>query len=326
MSKRSFFSDNLIAGRDQSTKSLTEIHKGKDFESEQVLPALITKAASKQTYYTIRFLADRDRTLNAYRAYAYFRWVDDSLDEKISTRAEQIAFLERQQALMNDCYQGARLHDLSAEERILMDLIRSDQESCSGLQSYIRNMMAVMAFDADRRGRLISQHELTEYSRHLSTAVTEALHYFIGHDEPPPRIPTRYLAVTGAHITHMLRDTCEDAAAGYFNIPCEFLESHKITALDVCADAYRQWVKSRVQLARTYFKVGRRYIAQVKNVRCRIAGYAYTARFEVVLDLIERDNYQIRTEYSERKRLRGGVFMGWSLLSMMLKGLVRGKS
>ena len=40
----------------------------------------ITKAASKQTYYTIRFLVDRERVDDAYRAYGYFRWVDDVLD------------------------------------------------------------------------------------------------------------------------------------------------------------------------------------------------------------------------------------------------------
>jgi hypothetical protein len=44
------------------------------------LAASITWAASKQTFYTIRFLADRGRVRDAYRAYAYFRWVDDRLD------------------------------------------------------------------------------------------------------------------------------------------------------------------------------------------------------------------------------------------------------
>ncbi len=46
----------------------------------QYLSPFITKAASKQTYYTIRFLVDRERVADAYRAYAYFRWVDDTLD------------------------------------------------------------------------------------------------------------------------------------------------------------------------------------------------------------------------------------------------------
>jgi phytoene/squalene synthetase len=44
------------------------------------LAAAITSAASRQTYYTVRFLVDRPRRADAYRAYAYFRWVDDVLD------------------------------------------------------------------------------------------------------------------------------------------------------------------------------------------------------------------------------------------------------
>ena len=47
----------------------------------------ITKAASKQTYYTIRFLVDRERVDDAYRAYGYFRWVDDVLDAEFGLKA-----------------------------------------------------------------------------------------------------------------------------------------------------------------------------------------------------------------------------------------------
>ncbi|HXV98896.1 MAG TPA: hypothetical protein VEC93_10780, partial [Anaerolineae bacterium] len=45
--------------------------------SEQMLAASMTRAASKRTYYIVRFLVDRERVPEAYRAYAYFRWVDD---------------------------------------------------------------------------------------------------------------------------------------------------------------------------------------------------------------------------------------------------------
>ena len=47
------------------------------------LAATITKAASKQTYYTIRLFVDRGRVEDAYRAYGYFRWVDDVLDADV---------------------------------------------------------------------------------------------------------------------------------------------------------------------------------------------------------------------------------------------------
>jgi len=264
--------------------------------------------------------------LDALRAYAYFRWVDGYLDEKLSVKSERLAFVERQRALLNCVYQGKVLRDVTAEERILVDLVRSDKEPSSGLQSYIRNMMAVMAFDANRRGRLILQQELTQYSKYLSIAVTEALHYFIGHDGPSPHIPTRYLAVTAAHITHMLRDTVEDVTTGYFNLPYEFLDVRDLDPCDVTSDSYKVWVKNRTQLARTCFKAGKGYLAQVKNLRCRFAGYAYTARFEEVLNAIEHEGYQLRPAYLQRKNLSGGLRMSWSILSILFKGHIRGKS
>jgi phytoene/squalene synthetase len=69
----------------------------------------------------------------------------------------------------------------------------------------------------------------------------------------------------------------------------------------VGSDLYRQWVARRVQLAREYFAAGRRYLAGVENARCRLAGCAYIARFEGVLDAIEREGYRLRNGYSECK-------------------------
>lgn len=281
------------------------------------LAGAITKAASQQTYYTIRFLVDHERVADAYRAYAYFRWVDDRLDGPDSAGPEAIAFASRQQALLESCYRGAPPADLCAEERLLAELVAQDTETNSGLQIYLRQMMAVMVFDVGRRGRLITQAELAEYSRKLATAVTEAMHYFIGHAEPAPRHPARYLAVTAAHITHMLRDTREDVAAGYFNIPREHLQARGITAHDVDSRAYREWVCSRVQLARQYFRAGRQYLAQVRNWRCRLAGHAYAARFEWMLRVIERDYYCLRSEYGQRRSLGAGLWMGWSTLASL---------
>jgi phytoene/squalene synthetase len=179
-------------------------------------------------------------------------------------------------------------------------------------------MMAVMAFDAERRGRLISQEELDRYTRALATGVTEALHYFIGHGCRSPHTSARYLAVTAAHVTHMLRDTLEDVEAGYFNIPREVVESHRIDPRDVGSDAYRRWVQSRVRQARACFQAGRDYLSQVENPRCRLAGYAYTARFEGVLAAIEADGYRLRAAYPERKSLSAGLSMGRSALAQVL--------
>ncbi len=279
----------------------------------------ITRAASTQTYETIRFLVDRDRVSNAYRAYAYFRWVDDFLDARTARVSECLDFLERQQMLVNRAYRGETLYSLSAEEEMLARLIACDTEENSGLHAYIHNLMAVMAFDANRRGRMISQGELTEYTCHLATGVTEALHYFIGHNDTTPQTAERYLAVMGAHITHMLRDTFEDADAGYFNIPCEFLNTYRLDPCDFSSAGYREWVESRVALARRYFETGKHYLAQLKSHRCRFAGYAYITCFERVLDTIERDNYRLRATYPSTKSLRSALNMTYSALSMLAK-------
>jgi hypothetical protein len=285
--------------------------------------ASLTKAASKQTYYTIRFLADRDRVEDAYRAYGYFRWVDDILDHREpqgsrDEAARRITFLERQKSLLEKCLRGQAFPGATTEERMLVALTQPQDEKSSGLQAYLHNMMQVMDFDTRRRGRLISQVELNEYTCWLATAVTEAIHYFIGHDGYTPCDETRYMAVSAAHITHMLRDTFEDAQVGYYNIPHEILDANHIGPLDVQTDAYRAWVKSRVELARDDFKAGKAYFARVENRRCRLACFAYIARFEWLLDTIEREGYRLRHQYSERKSTRIALWIGWLTLSSMI--------
>jgi phytoene/squalene synthetase len=284
------------------------------------LPVFITRMASKQTYHTIRFLVDRERVMDAYRAYAYFRWVDDTLDHKDISPSERLAFVRRQQTLMNSVIQNIYPRNLTPEECFLVDLVQNCPEQESGLHIYLQHMMKVMEFDATRRGRLISQQELDTYSWNLALAVTEAMHYFIGHECYSPHDETRYHAVIGAHITHMLRDTPEDTEAGYFNISREFIETYGIVPHHVESDAYRTWVQHRVQLARNYFSTGRIYLSQVESRRCRVAGYAYMTRFEQVLNLIERDDYHLRRTYPERKGIAIHLQM---IASMLIHGLTR---
>jgi hypothetical protein len=81
---------------------------------------------------------------------------------------------------------------------------------------------------------------------------------------------------------------------------------------------YRAWVKSRVQLARVYFKAGRDYLSQVQNLRCRLAGFAYTARFEWLLDTFEQEGYLLRPQYEERKSFSTGLRMMTSALTSMI--------
>jgi hypothetical protein len=291
------------------------------------LATAITKAASKQTYYTIRFLVDRPLVDDAFRAYAYFRWVDDVLDAVATTgRAAgdaeclvRMQFLGRQKALMDACLQGVAPRDADPHEAMLVDLVRHADRSDRALEAYLRHMMLVMEFDVLRRGRLITQHELDDYTHWLAVAVTEAMHYFIGHGAASPADETRYLAVSGAHIVHMLRDTYADVDAGYFNVPREVLEASSIGPANVQCDAYRAWVSDRVRLARTYLDAGKDYFARVQSQRHRLAGIAYIARFEWLIDTLEREDFRLRREYPERRSAATGVLMGRSMVSSLAR-------
>lgn len=290
-----------------------------------VLAAKITKASSKQTFYTILLFADRKRRADAYRAYAYFRWVDDKLDFPELNQSEKISFMWRQREIMQQSCQGIRPASLTPEEEMLFDLVQNNVGDDAGLCSYLDNMMAVMEFDLRRRGRAVSQEDLEAYSHNLAVAVQDALFFFIGHDDPTPQMPGRYHAVTAAHITHLLRDTYEDIEVEYYNIPLELVQKNQVTPQNPESEGYREWVRSRAGLARQYFETGREYIGEVKNLRCRLAGFAYAARFEWVLGAIERDDYRLRRDYSQRKSFFAAVQIFWSTFVSMLKSTLKFK-
>ena len=121
----------------------------------------------------------------------------------------------------------------------------------------------------------------------------------------------------------MLRDAIEDTENGYFNIPRDYLEARGLSPLDINSVDYQDWVRSRVQLARKLFAGGKANLAQVENARCRLAGYAYIARFEVILDAIERDGYTLRAAYPERKSKSSALKMGASAFSQVMKAPTR---
>ena len=185
----------------------------------------ITWKGSKQTYFTGRLVIDRDLVDDFYRAYAYFRWIDDIIDVVSTSDEERRDFISRQKELIDKLYNHDKLADLVAEEEILTDLIGNDRWEHSGLRSFICNMFAIIEFDAYRMGRTISEEELNRYTDQLSISVTDGIQYFIANGYEYPDGDDRYSAALGAHITHLLRDAVPDTADGFINIPADYLEN-----------------------------------------------------------------------------------------------------
>jgi phytoene/squalene synthetase len=279
----------------------------------------ITRAGSIQTYYTARLMVDKDLVDDFFRAYAYFRWIDDVIDVAAESDQERIDFTINQHRLIDDLYSGKPVNDLAPQENILHDLISNDRGENSGLQSFIRNMFAIIEFDAHRKDRLISAEELDWYVSTLGKSVTDGLLYFIGNGTAYPPNGNRYQAGIAAHISHLLRDTFQDNQDGFFNIPGEYLEQVSLNPGDVDQPAYREWVQGRVAAARSLFSEGKIYLDELKVLRCKIVGYWYCARFEVVLDTIESDGYIIRSEYHERRQIGTWVKILWLGISLSVK-------
>jgi phytoene/squalene synthetase len=209
-------------------------------DATAVLARSITRASSKQAYYTARLLVD-----DFYRAYAYFRWADDIIDVSSQSNDYRISFIKRQRVLIDCLYRNERLDDLTPEEEII-----------------------------------------------------------------------------AAHITHLLRDMLLDTSDGFINIPREYLETHGISPESVDIPPLRAWVQNRVEQARQYFREGKRYLDALDVLRCRIAGYWYCARFEGILNTIERDGYILRTEYNERHNFSTLFRIAWLGASVTVRHIV----
>lgn len=292
-------------------------------DSSAVLARSITRSGSIQTYVTAWMMVDRDLVDDFFRAYAYFRWIDDVIDISSSSDNERIRFISKQRELIDSLYQNKLLQTLSEEEEMLRDLIKHDRGDNSGLQSFIRNMFAIIEFDSYRKGRLISYDELDWYVNTLGKSVTDGLLYFIGNDNSYPDMDNRYEAGIAAHITHLLRDMHQDVADGFINIPKEYLETNSISHNQMDHHAYKDWVRGRVNLAREYFVSGKHYLNGLESLRSKIAGYWYCARFEVVLDTIENDGYSLREEYRERRRISTWLKMIWLGIYLTSQHLIR---
>ncbi|NIO72053.1 MAG: hypothetical protein GTO14_14525, partial [Anaerolineales bacterium] len=92
-------------------------------------------------------MVDKDLVDDCYRAYAYFRWADDIIDISSQSSDERISFIRRQRELIDRLYRNERPDDLTPEEEIVADLISHDRGENSGLQSFIRNFLAILEFD-----------------------------------------------------------------------------------------------------------------------------------------------------------------------------------
>jgi len=283
----------------------------------------ITHRSSKQTFFTIKLLVDEKLRDDCYRAYDYFRWVDDMVDVVYQDNNQKIEFVERQIFIADALYAGNRSFKLTEEETMLADLIKNDAGSAGLLKSYIYNFLVIIKFDAIRHGNWINTKQLEWYASTLGKAVTDGIQYFVCNGYPYRDSKNRYLAATAAHITHMLRDTKEDLKEGYYNYYAPEMEEQYLFKMEIMDGPDKDWIRSRVNLARRYFNDGKIYLDSLDALRCKIVGYLYCMRFERILDIIEEDGFQLRERYPSEAKGAIWIKYGWNVLKLVVNHLIR---
>lgn len=287
------------------------------------LARAITKHSSRQTYYTIKLLVDKPLVADCYKAYAYFRWADDQVDEPEISKKTYTDFVTRQTKIITAAYKHEPLPPLLPQEKMVVELIKADTQTNSKLKSFITNFWAIIQFDAQRKGTVVSQKQLHWYSQTLGKAVTDGILYFIGNKTEYPRAKNQYDAAIAAHLIHMLRDYREDVTAGYVNIPQEYLIKNQITATDWQHPLFKAWVKNQLVFARTLMESGKHYIESLPGFKCQLAAMWYCARFERLLPQIEGDHYILRDYYRRGGILTYSLRFGWLTVRLLLQKVSR---
>lgn len=287
--------------------------------STDKLAGSITKNSSLQTFYTIKLLVDKPLVNDAFKAYAYFRWIDDQVDKYLPNCIECKNFIKRQKKIIKNAYSHIEQSNLKPEEKIITELIKSDDKQKSKLNSYITNLFSIIEFDNYRKGRFINQKELIWYSDNLGKAVTDCIQYFIGNNTYYPDLKYRYSAAIAAHIIHMLRDYSEDQKENYLNAPEKYIEKINKYPENNQNIPSKTWIKNRIKLARKNFELGKMYIDQVPVLRYKIATRLYCARFELLMETIEKDNYILRPVYKHKNKFLHLLKLLFSAVKISLK-------
>ena len=148
----------------------------------------------------------------------------------------------------------------------------------------------------------MASKELAQYSYWLGRSYTKVLQACIAYPYEYPDHEYRYYAGVGAHITHIMRDLYEDLALGYINISEEDISRYSIDIRCPTGASLRGWTLKTVKTARKYLNWGKLYLSTVPIVRCRVMGYLYCSRYEMVLDAIEDVDFDLSLIRSESVR------------------------
>ncbi len=281
-----------------------------ELDQRRKLARLILFKANRLSYYLANLIPRRNRQYFRF-CYAYFRWVDDCIDDAAADGNDRRAFLSRQRQLLHDLYEG-RSPAVCYEEALLEGLIKWDMRSKGGeLRASLESMIEAVEFECDR-GDSIQWHNVLQdqFKKELLSflnIVSQCCDQSIAGG-PPPGIEAAF----GAKIIHIIRDLVSDLECGRVNLSSEELKVFRLTPelLRSQPASYRtrRWVSVTTRQAERQLAMGL-VDAGSGNLRYRLIVAVLTARYQAYAWAIRRNRFDI----SSMMTMPRGAFVKFAL-------------
>lgn len=243
-------------------------------------------------WYSFSFFS-RSRRNTLFRAYEYFRWVDDYIDDKKTLTKDAKRLLSREIRLISTLYSHKPITPTYIFEEYISSVISEDYENRNGMQEIINGFFCALSWDVRRRNRIPTAKELTSYSQYLGCSYSQGITYGLNYHPTD----SRFLEVSNncgvaAHITHMLRDFFIDLEIGYINISKEDIEKYHINLSSNRQDlkmALSPWCKDQFLKTQNLFNQGLNSINKLPGFRARFAFRLISIRYLLILKKVKRD-------------------------------------
>jgi phytoene/squalene synthetase len=211
----------------------------------------IAESTSPKATFILDRVVSKDKREYLNLSYAYFRLVDDFVDDPKTSVAEKREFIERQKNFVKSCWNNSAVEPQTKEEYFVYYFIEySLQNNLEKLIESIYGMIDSISWDVDRLSGdgVFSEEQLYNYGSMQSESVQNILYYFMsGNDPKEYKHDNLDLSITNTRML-MLRDLEEDIDAGFINISREDVEKYGLNIRDLKKDEnLNLWIKDQVQ-------------------------------------------------------------------------------
>ena len=258
--------------------------------------AKITKTESPFSYSLGHLLFLPERKDYLFLAYAYFRWLDDYVDQ-VNIPSELVKdIVDRQIFLATHWYSGEPLVATTSQEENLHLIIQQDSNQWgNSLRPMIFDFMGAIKWDTERRYRMPVKRDLQSYSLKLGRGYSSGLLFGLGIDpENKKYVGFRDNCGIGAHLVHILRDFIIDINIGYINVDLEswnllHLKNADLDNTKLLQRRLLPWAKTVIVNARYYFSIGLKNLLASRNVKIQLVFGLMCLRYLLTLEKTKRE-------------------------------------